>query len=321
MIAVPAFIIIGSFGIADAARTSSFAKTAVCDRTSSTAKPYKKVIATTSKALKAYTARAADLVPAPPSCPKTVLSPTTGGVAFSNKMVGVTELPAPGDPDGAGSFTLRLRKGQGQVCYSMAVSNIATPTASHIHKGTANDSGPVVVALKTPTLTAPTTACVSAPRAVVSDMLANPAGYYVNVHTGDFPDGALRGAMNGAVASVLTANMVGANEKPTAGDTDGTGLGNFILRPDTGQLCYTLAAANIILPATASHIHRGDATVAGPVIIPFTAPAANGQMEGCVTVDAGLLKEIIGNPGGFYANIHTTDFPGGAVRAPLQVLR
>jgi hypothetical protein len=33
------------------------------------------------------------------------------------------------------------------------------------------------------------------------------------------------------------------------------------------------------------------------------------------------LREIIGNPGGFYANIHTSDFPGGAVRAALVVLR
>jgi hypothetical protein len=98
-------------------------------------------------------------------------------------------------------------------------------------------------------------------------------------------------------------------------------MGEFILRPDKGQLCYTLAAGNIVLPATASHIHRGDATVAGPVIIPFTAPGQNGQAEGCVTVDGGLLKDIIANPGGFYANIHTTDFPGGAVRAPLEVQR
>jgi len=95
----------------------------------------------------------------------------------------------------------------------------------------------------------------------------------------------------------------------------------FVLRPDQGQLCYTLTAQQVILPTVASHIHRGDSTVAGPVIIPFTAPAANGTSEGCVTVDAGLLKEIMGNPGGFYANVHTSDFPGGAIRAPLEPLR
>ncbi|HZO98469.1 MAG TPA: CHRD domain-containing protein [Gaiellaceae bacterium] len=315
---VPLFA--ASFGLADAARDTSFAKTAVCDLTSSKTKPYQRVIATSPAALRRYTAKPADIVPAPRSCPKTLLTTTTGGVGITAEMVGVTELPDLGDPDGTGVATIRVRKGEGQVCAQITVKNISAPTAAHIHKGTSDDSGPVVVPLKTPSATGASGGCVPAPRAVVNDLLANRAGYYVNVHTADFPGGALRAQLNGPVAFVLQASMVGANEKPNAGDPDGTGLGEFILRPDKGQLCYTLAASNIVLPASASHIHRGDATVAGPVVIPFTAPGANGTSSACVTVDSGLLKEIIANPGGFYANIHTTDFPGGAVRAPLAVL-
>jgi hypothetical protein len=236
-------------------------------------------------------------------------------------MIGVTEVPNPGDPDGSGTITLRLRPGQGQVCEVVTVKNVGQPTASHIHKGTADQSGPVVIPLKTPSLTGSVSGCVPASRAVVRDIFANRAGYYVNVHTSDFPDGAIRAGLAGPVANVLQATMLGANEKPSAGDVDGAGLGEFILRPDQSQLCYTLAASNIILPASASHIHRGDASVAGPVIIPFTAPNAQGTSSACVTVDPGLLREIIGNPGGFYANIHTSDFPGGAVRAQLTVVR
>jgi len=312
---------VGSFGIAHAARTSSFAKTPVCDLTSSKSKPYQRVVATTAAALRTYAAKPDDIIPAPGSCPQTLLSASSGGVELGGSMVGVTEVPTLGDPDGTGIASVRVRKGQGRVCATLTVENVAQPTGAMIHKGGSDDNGPAVVTLKTPGSSGSTSGCVTASRAVVADMLANAGGYYVNVHTGEFTDGAIRAQLGGPVPYILQATMVGANEKPNAGDSDGSGLGEFILRPDKGQLCYTLAASNIILPASASHIHRGDSTVAGPVIIPFTAPGANGTSEACVTVDSGLLKEIIGNPGGFYANIHTTDFPGGAVRAPLAVLR
>jgi len=319
-IAVP-LLVVGSIGLAGAAWSSPVAKTAVCDLTSSKTKPYQRIVATSAKALKAYTAKPADIIPAPSKCPTSLLTPTAGGYPLGATMVGVTEVPNPADPDGTGTVNLRLRQGQGQICESVSVSGIGQPTASHIHKGTASDSGPVVVALKTPSLSGAVSGCVVAPRDVVNAIMANPAGYYVNVHTGDYPDGAIRNQLSGPVNYLLEAKMNGANERPTAGDSDGTGMGMFVLRPDQGQLCYTLTAQNVILPTVASHIHRGDSTVAGPVIIPFTAPAANGTSEGCVTVDASLLKEIMANPGGFYANVHTTDFPGGAIRAALEVVR
>src|SRR5882757_1782343 len=85
--------VIASVGIADAARSSSFASTAVCDLTSSKTKPYKRVIATTAKALKAYTAKAADIIPAKKVCPQTLLTAAAGGVGYTTTMVGVTEVP------------------------------------------------------------------------------------------------------------------------------------------------------------------------------------------------------------------------------------
>ena len=111
--------------------------------------------------------------------------------------------------------------------------------------------------------------------------------------------------------------MTGANEKPNPGDADGTGTSAFLIDIDKSRLCYTLQAANIPLPAVAAHIHRGDGSISGPVVIPFTQPNASGSSGGCVAVDGALLREIIANPGGFYSNIHSTEFPGGAIRAPL----
>jgi hypothetical protein len=68
-----------------------------------------------------------------------------------------------------------------------------------------------------------------------------------------------------------------------------------------------------------SHIHRGAAGVTGPVIIPFNLPFVNGVSTGTLTGVAGsFLSEIVANPPGYYFNVHTGDFPGGALRGQLR---
>ena len=57
--------------------------------------------------------------------------------------------------------------------------------------------------------------------------------------------------------------------------------------------------------------------MAGPIVIPFEAPGDSGVSSGCVTVDGALLDEVLANPAGFYTNVHTREFPAGAVRAQL----
>jgi len=81
VLAVP-LVLLAAVGITQAASSSSFASTPVCDLTTSKTKPYQRVVATSAKALKGYLAKAADIVPAPHSCPQTVLAPTAGGTAL-----------------------------------------------------------------------------------------------------------------------------------------------------------------------------------------------------------------------------------------------
>lgn len=116
----------------------------------------------------------------------------------------------------------------------------------------------------------------------------------------------------------LSANLMGgAEEVPNPGDPDGMGTSTVTLNSDSGQVSFTINVSNITLPAAAAHIHEGAKGVAGGVVAPLTAPDANGAASGSAAVDAALMQRMMDNPAGFYVNVHTTDFPGGAVRGQL----
>lgn len=113
--------------------------------------------------------------------------------------------------------------------------------------------------------------------------------------------------------------LVGSNEVPGPGDEDGTGTAAVTFDMTNGQVCYTISVQNIALPAAAGHIHRGAAGESGPVVVPFDqVPDESGNAASCVLVDSALLQEIAANPAGFYVNIHTSEFPDGAVRGQVS---
>ena len=99
--------------------------------------------------LKAHKAHPGDIIPAPAGgCPTTLLTASQGGKKSSTTLTGAAEVPGPGDPDGTGTASLRLRHGQGEICFMLAVTDITSPAAAaHIHKAPAGVAGPVVVGL------------------------------------------------------------------------------------------------------------------------------------------------------------------------------
>ena len=117
----------------------------------------------------------------------------------------------------------------------------------------------------------------------------------------------------------LHANLIGANEVPGPGDPDGHGTALIRVRLGEARLCFQLTAANIMLPASAAHIHQAPAGVAGPVVVPLTPPDAGGTSQGCVVTTRALVAAILGTPAGYYANVHTTDYPAGAIRGQLSL--
>ena len=114
----------------------------------------------------------------------------------------------------------------------------------------------------------------------------------------------------------LTATLIGAAEVPGPGDEDGLGSAAVTFHLAQGLVCYAVHVVNIE-PATAAHIHRGDVTESGPVVVPFDPPSG-GNASGCAQgIDRDLIAELMQNPQGFYVNVHNAVFPEGAVRGQL----
>ena len=132
-------------------------------------------------------------------------------------------------------------------------------------------------------------------------------------------------AQTASVDRHLAADMSGLKEvtakgKKAAGDKDGRGAGVFDF--SGSKMCFGLTVHGIAKP-TAAHIHKGPTGKAGPVVVTLVAPSAGnpGASSGCVSVNSATASAIRKNPSAYYVNVHTADYPDGAVRGQLKVLR
>ena len=120
-------------------------------------------------------------------------------------------------------------------------------------------------------------------------------------------------------STVLTGEAEVTNEGvPNQGDLDGTGSATITVNPGQGEVCYELSVEDITLPAIGAHIHEGVAGENGPIVVELVPPDANGVSSGCTQVSRELALEIIQDPENYYVNVHTSDFPAGALRGQLS---
>jgi hypothetical protein len=141
----------------------------------------------------------------------------------------------------------------------------------------------------------------------------------------------------------LVAHAAGENEVPPR-ETRARGNAIFHVSDDGLSVDYKLIVANIE-NVRQSHIHLGDASVAGPIVVFLygPVPAGGGRIDGVIAegtfTAANLIGPLAGHPlsdlltamrnNGAYANVHTDDgvppantgpgdFPGGEVRGTIM---
>lgn len=132
----------------------------------------------------------------------------------------------------------------------------------------------------------------------------------------------------------LVAHLLGANEVPNSTPglqtQDPDGFGNAAVTFDLSAIgsptdvCWDLTYGNLTGTPIAAHIHGPAAAgVNANIVIPFTPFSALGatSASGCRALTAGeavIAADIVANPTNYYVNVHTTDFPGGAIRGQLS---
>lgn len=118
------------------------------------------------------------------------------------------------------------------------------------------------------------------------------------------------------LAETYYATLTGAAEVG-GGDTDGYGKAEISVSDEAGQVCWDLNDIRNIGPITAAHVHMGAAGTNGPPVFTLR-PAEEGGYKGCASATEWTQNRIEGNPQMFYVNVHTAQYPNGAIRGQLS---
>lgn len=285
---------------------------------------------------------------------------TTETIPFRVSASSMNEVPALAAPNSAGNATVLMhlsRNAAGEVVGGAVdfivryrLGQEGTVTAMHIHRGAAGVNGPVVIdsglpgrienttsgEIKTQGVLVRSTATTD----LIKEILANPAGFYVNLHTLRAPGGEIRGQLMPAQEIVLLGLMNPGNEVPAIAGLNASAFGAVTVRASR-MPNGVVTSAEVSFDATYSgfpegtnftgfHIHLGPAGANGPVTIntgltgPLAANPAGGTLHYEVDADPAnantqlTLQALFTDPTLTYVNLHTQANPGGAVRAQLR---
>ena len=142
---------------------------------------------------------------------------------------------------------------------------------------------------------------------------------------------------------VKTVHLSGYNETPSALNTPATGTFSATIDDKAQTITYTLTYSGIPTSVTQAHIHFGHRFASQGIAVFLCSNLGNGPAgTPACPAQAGTVtrtvhaSDVVGpaaqgiQPGDFasvvkairagvaYANVHTTQFPGGEIRAQLQ---
>ncbi|MFG3527273.1 CHRD domain-containing protein [Streptomyces sp. NPDC047917] len=224
-----------------------------------------------------------------------------------------------------------------RVTFALTWNGIGRPARAHLHQGRAGRDGGVKAELFGTAMPASVNSAAGqtsmSSAALARRLRTDPGGFYIDLHSKKSPGGTVRGQLRLLDKPVNPLSIIrggklraladGGQEIPAddagkAGDPDGHSTTFLHPRPD--RVDYSMAWVNIGAPL-AGHIHEGVLGENGDVRLPlFVTPVPKNvfAISGSVsTPDAELIARLKGSPTSFYSDVHTREFPDGAVRGQL----
>lgn len=296
-------------------------------------------------------------------CAATLMAQSAETLFYRTALLPSNEVP-PLDINASGAATIRahvVRNAAGEIIsgtvdflVSYSFPSSVELTGLHIHRGAAGANGPVVIntgiggangniisstGRGSIDRSAQITSADATPLAALRDLVANPSGFYVNLHSTVNPAGVIRGQLQKPEIVTFMTLLSPRNEVPAITTADASGAA-FITAMRTFAADGSMDSAQVLFEIdydlggpktmTGLHIHRSPAGVNGPVVINTglaTTPSTEtgrGSLLYPVEVDLSrqanvdVINELYENPANFYTNLHTTEFPGGVIRGQLR---
>jgi hypothetical protein len=118
-----------------------------------------------------------------------------------------------------------------------------------------------------------------------------------------------------ASAATFTASLSADAVVPNAGPAGATGLATISV--DGTTVSYNLLFSGVDNP-TQAHIHSGAAGATGGVVVDLEPTFSGGSAFGSVAADQDTIDAILGDPAGYYVQVHSEGFAAGALRGQLN---
>jgi hypothetical protein len=118
---------------------------------------------------------------------------TTGPGISSRRCPARWRSPDPGDLDGRGVVFVDVRPAVGLACADERYADLDAPTQMHMHRGVSGRAGSIAIDVGSALAGM---RCANAPKPLLRRILDGPRRFYVDMHTGPFPGGAIRGQLS-----------------------------------------------------------------------------------------------------------------------------
>ena len=230
----------------------------------------------------------------------------------------------PNDVASGGSGTAHVTVTPAGVVYALTVDSLSGPiTNAHFHRNPIGVNGGVVksIAGTFEGNTAIGTWMAGDDEPLTDELLRDliSGNLYLNVHTGNFPGGEIRG-------QVILSSGIGAavqlDPDQQTSDVTSSGAGTAALSLNPAGLSYEVSVEGLTGPITVAHFHNGPFGMNGGVVRTihheFDGPTASGLWT--ANDDESLTDELVLEllRGNIYLNVHTAANGGGEIRGQVR---